>query len=126
MPPSPPDPRVAGPLDDMDMAIDLDDLGLRPDQRAALARIVADERRITDPAEQRLEQLSDQLRDTLTAGSPDNRTIDNLVDRISAEESTIRKAQLRAWAASRRVLDDGQRQQVEDAARDRRRGRRGR
>ena len=42
--------------------------------------------------------------------------ITRLVDQISAQEAVIRKSRILAWAQARRVLDDGQRKKIEDAA----------
>jgi Heavy-metal resistance len=119
-PPSPPDPPSYS--DGDDDIVDVDDgdledldLQLRPDQRSSLraARQEADAR--VRPAREALDKLSSQLTATLRNVNVSPAQVSSLVDQISAQEATIRKARIVAWVKSRAVLDARQRTVLEDS-----------
>jgi len=135
MPPVPPVPPVppAAPsagipgvdldLGDLDIVIDLPDLGLDADQVEQLQSIFESEQDVLEPAREELQELSDDLREALEDPGASEAEIGRMVDAISDREAKIRKAQVLAWVKSRKILDASQRDRVEDAkirSRDRR------
>ncbi len=126
--PAPPVPPTPFDIDasDIDIVIDLDfgDLALSPDQLDQLDVIFAAEGRVIDPARERIEVLSEQLRTELAGSDLDEARLGGLVDAISAQEASIRRAQIMAWAKSKKLLDGDQRDRVENARVKTRKGRR--
>jgi len=117
MPAVPVSPDIDADDADMKRAIkDLGSLALRPGQREQIAKLRTDADRAVTSARQQLDSLSERLHDALVNPSVSDADIARYVDQISAQESTIRKARILAWANARRVLDAGQRQRVEDTA----------
>lgn len=115
-PPTPPDPpAIDMDLSDLDIVIDVQDLSLGADQVEQLHIIFQSEQDVLEPARERLEDLSEQLRDALESSDADEHEIERMVDAINAEEGKIRKAQILAWVKSRKLLDDDQQDKVEKA-----------
>ncbi len=103
--------------DDMKDAIsDLKDLALDPGQRTQITKLRTDSDKTVATAKKQLDDLSSKLRTALANPTTPDADVARLVDQISAQEAVIRKARILAWAQARRVLDDGQRKKVEDAA----------
>jgi hypothetical protein len=116
VPPSPPSPpSVDIDLSDLDLTIDIDDLSLGADQIEQLHLIFEAEEDVLEPSREKLADLSDDLRDALEDPDASEAEIGRMVDAISAEEATIRKAQILAWVKSRKVLDPDQRDRVQKA-----------
>lgn len=93
-----PDPR------DLDLDLDLDDVQLDAGKIAALEKISADERKVTEPAQRKVEELGRQLQRVVGGANPNQAEIDRLVDAITAEEARIRKARLGALTQARKVV----------------------
>jgi Spy/CpxP family protein refolding chaperone len=111
-PPTPPSPPDA--YGDVDAsAFDGLDLKLRPEQRAALRAARAEADAQISPAHETLDRLSGQLTKVLRNPSAPSSQVNALVDQISAQEATIRKAKIGAWLKSRSALDAAQRKQLE-------------
>ncbi len=112
-PPAPPSPPGRGGLsfdveiDDSDIASA--DLQLRGDQRASLRAVRAETDAKVRPAREQLDRLSSQLESLLRDPSASADQVNALVDRISAQEASIRKARINAWLKSRALLDARQR-----------------
>lgn len=103
--------------DDMKEAInDLKDLALDPGQRTQITKLRTDSDKAVGAAKKQLDELSTKLRTALGNPATPDVEITRLVDQISAQEAVIRKSRILAWAQARRVLDDGQRKKIEDAA----------
>ncbi|MBA3457712.1 MAG: periplasmic heavy metal sensor [Deltaproteobacteria bacterium] len=103
--------------DDMKEAIsDLKDLALNPGQRTQITKLRTDSDKAVAVARKQLDDLSAKLRTALGNPATPDAEITRLVDQISAQEAVIRKSRILAWAQARRVLDDGQRKKIEDAA----------
>jgi len=103
--------------DDMKDAIsDLKDLALDPGQRTQITKLRTDSDKTVAAAKKQLDDLSTKLRTALANPTTPDADVARLVDQISAQEAVIRKARILAWAQARRVLDDGQRKKIEDAA----------
>jgi hypothetical protein len=120
VPPVPPVPPVPGldlDLDDIDITIDIDlgALKLSSDQLGQLDIIFDAEQDVVEPAREQIEDLSEELHDALAADQVDEAKLARLVDEISEREAAIRKAQILAWAKSKRLLDAGQRDRIEKA-----------
>ena len=112
-------PDVDIDVDDSDLkdAIqELKDVALKPVQRDAIGKLRADSDKTVAAAKKQLDDLSDKLHAALGNPATSDADIAKYVDQISAQEATIRKARLLAWANARRVLDDAQRKKIEDAA----------
>ena len=114
-------PVAPGPTADddnlKDAITDLKDLALKPAQRDAITRLRADSDKSVASAKRQLDDLSAKLHTALGNPATSDADIARYVDQISAQEAAIRKARLLAWAQARRVLDDGQRAKIQDAAR---------
>jgi hypothetical protein len=132
---APPPPTARGDRDDRDDDDDIDtdardnaqedldeiarglgDLSLKPQQRAALAKLRADADRQIASAKQQLGRLESSLRAQLANPAASDADISNAIDAVTAQEGAIRKARVLEWVNARRVLDDAQRSQVEHAA----------
>jgi hypothetical protein len=100
---------------------DLPDLALRPGQRQQLARLRGDYEQQIAVARKQLDDASRRLERALSDLRTSDADIARYVDQVSSHEAAIRKARLLTWVNARRLLDDAQRKQIEDAA-----GRRGR
>lgn len=110
-------PDVDADDDDMKDAIkDLRDMALKPDQKDKINKLRADSDASVRVAKKQMDELSAKLQTALGNPAVTDAEIGRLVDQISAQEATIRKARIQAWAQARRVLDDAQRKRVEDAA----------
>ncbi len=110
-------PDVDADDDDMKDAIkDLRDLALKPDQKDRINKLRADSDTSVAIAKKQIDELSAKLKAALANPATSDAEIGRYVDQISAQEATIRKARIVAWAQARRVLDDAQRKRVEDAA----------
>ena len=110
-------PDIDADDDDMKEAIsDLKDLALDPGQRTQITKLRTDSDKAVAIAKKQLDDLSTKLRTALANPATPDADVARLVDQISAQEAVIRKARILAWAQARRVLDDGQRKKVEDAA----------
>ena len=96
-------------VDHYDVTMDPAALKLKPAQRDALRLVLADEQHIVEPASARLEIESRHLQDTLAAKVVDEAAAARFVDAMSAEEATIRRAKVAAWAKAKKILDDEQR-----------------
>ena len=110
-------PDVDADDDDMKDAIkDLRDMALKPDQKAKINKLRSDSDKAVGTAKKQMDDLSQKLQAAL--GKPDvtDAEIGRLVDQISAQEATIRKSRIQAWAQARRELSEEQRKRVEDAA----------
>lgn len=108
-----PTPDVADAADLASAMADLHDLGLKPAQRAEIARIGAESEKAVAAAQERLEQLSSQLHDKLASPAANEAEVGAYIDQITAQESAIRKARILGWVKARHVLDDQQRARVE-------------
>jgi hypothetical protein len=85
--------------------LDLDDLDdLDAGKIAALEKIAADERKLTEPAQRKVAELGLQLKRVVGGPNPNQAEIDRLVDAITAEEAKIRKARLGALTQTRKVV----------------------
>ena len=106
-------------LDDeaRDAIRDLKDLTLKPAQRDQLAklRVTSDEE--IARARKQLDDASKRLEIALADVKTSDADIARYVDQVSVHEAAIRKARLLAWVNARRLLDDAQRQKIEEAAR---------
>jgi Heavy-metal resistance len=120
VPPVPPvpsyggyDPSNLGSFDDS--AFGSVDLKLRPDQRAGLkaARIQSEVQ--VKAATKALNRLSEQLNTALRNPNAQPAEVTGLVDAISTQEATIRKAQILSWIRARALLDPRQRKLLEDS-----------
>jgi hypothetical protein len=112
---------VVGPDVDVDVNVrggirGLPDLRLQPGQRAQIGQLRSSyERRIAD-ARKQLDAASERLRIALDDPRTSDADISRYVDQVSSYEAEIRKARLLTWHSARRLLDDSQRKQIEDAA----------
>jgi hypothetical protein len=97
-----------------DFDFDASKLRLRPDQRAALKALRAGSDAQIKPAKQALDALSSQLTRTLRDPNASAAQVSQLVDQISRQEATIRKARLGAWLRARALLDSNQRSVLEN------------
>ena len=110
-------PDVDADDDDMKDAIkDLRDMALKPDQKAKINKLRADSDKTVGAAKKQMDDLSQKLQTALGNPTVTDAEIGRLVDQISAQEATIRKARIQAWAQARRELTEDQRKRVEDAA----------
>ena len=91
-------------------------MALKPDQKAKINKLRSDSDKAVGTAKKQMDDLSQKLQAAL--GKPDvtDAEIGRLVDQISAQEATIRKSRIQAWAQARRELSEEQRKRVEDAA----------
>ncbi|MBL9014595.1 MAG: hypothetical protein JNL83_10490 [Myxococcales bacterium] len=111
-------PDVDDDDDDMKDAIkDLRDLALDKTQKEKINKLRAESDQKVAAAKKQLDELSEKLQTALGNPATTDADISRMVDQISAQEATIRKARIVAWAQARRLLDDAQRKRVEDAAR---------
>jgi Spy/CpxP family protein refolding chaperone len=106
-------PDTVDPSDMAAATADLGNLGLKPAQRAEIARIGAESEKAVAAAQERLEGLSSELHDTLANPAATEAEVSAFIDQIAAQESTIRKARILGWVKARHVLDDQQRARVE-------------
>lgn len=107
--------------DDMKDAIkDLRDMALKPDQKDKINKLRTDSDTSVRTAKKQMDDLSQKLQTALGNPAVSDAEIGRLVDQISAQEATIRKSRIQAWAQARRVLDEAQRKRVEDAAKKKR------
>jgi hypothetical protein len=110
-------PDVDDDDDDMKDAIkDLRDLALDKTQKEQINKLRADSDQKVAAAKKQLDELSGKLQTALGNPATTDADISRMVDQISAQEATIRKARIVAWAQARRMLTDAQRKRVEDAA----------
>ena len=110
-------PDVDADDDDMKDAIkDLRDLALKPDQKDKINKLRTDSDANVRTAKKQMDDLSKKLQTALGNAAVTDAEIGRLVDQISAQEATIRKSRIQAWAQARRVLDQAQRKRIEDAA----------
>ena len=110
-------PDVDADDDDMKEAIkDLRDMALKPDQKDKINKLRTDSDNSVRTAKKQMDDLSQKLQTALGNAAVTDAEISRLVDQISAQEATIRKSRIQAWAQARRVLDEAQRKRVEDAA----------
>lgn len=91
-------------------------MALKPDQKDKINKLRSDSDNSVRAAKKQMDDLSQKLQTALGNPAVTDAEIGRLVDQISAQEATIRKARIQAWAQARRVLDDAQRKRVEDAA----------
>jgi hypothetical protein len=103
--------------DDLDDAVkSLGDLSLKPQQRDQIQKLRADSDRQVAAAKKQLDQASDTLKKQLDNSATSDADIARSIDAVTQQEAAIRKARILAWHSARRVLDDAQRNKVEDAA----------
>jgi Spy/CpxP family protein refolding chaperone len=98
---------------------DLSDLTLRPAQRDQIVKLRSSYEQQIAVARKQLDDASRRLEVALADPKASDADISRYVDQVSAHEAAIRKARLLTWVNARRVLDDAQRKQVEDASRKR-------
>lgn len=104
---------------DDDAVRDLGDLSLSQPQRDQLKRLRADSDAKVAQAKQALQRASDTLEKQLKNPNASDADISRSIDAVASQEAAIRKARILAWVNARRMLDDGQRQKVEGAAKHR-------
>ncbi len=105
-------------MGDLDDAMkDLGSFKLAPDQRAALKKLRVDSEAKVADAKRRLQTASEVLRVSLENTNASEQQIAQAIDNVSRAEAEIRKARILAWVTARKLLDAGQRTQVEAAAR---------
>ncbi len=110
-------PDVDADDDDMKDAIkDLRDLALDKAQKEQINKLRAESDQKVAAAKKQLDDLSGKLQTALGNPATTDADISRMVDQISAQEASIRKARIVAWAQARRLLSDAQRKRVEDAA----------
>ena len=110
-------PDVDDDDDDMKDAIkDLRDLALDKAQKDQINKLRAESDQKVAAAKKQLDEMSQKLQTALGNPATSDADISRMVDQISAQEATIRKARIVAWAQARRLLSDAQRKRVEDAA----------
>jgi hypothetical protein len=100
-----------------DAARGLGTLSLRRGQREQIAQLRAASEQQVAAAKQALATAEGQLHELLDNPAASDADIARAIDAVSQQEAAIRKARILAWHSARRVLDDGQRRQVEDAVR---------
>jgi hypothetical protein len=88
---------------------DSDALQLRPDQRSNLRAVRQQSDAQIKTAKKSLERLSNELNAALRNPNAQPQEVNGLVDAISANEATIRKARINAWIRARNLLDARQR-----------------
>ena len=113
------DMSAAADLDaeDLNEAVDdITDMGIDGNQRTQLSALRSAEQATTKAARERMRQASAGLRTELAKPAADIAVVNRLIDQISAEEATIRKAQLKALVAAKTVLTAAQQKKVQDAA----------
>jgi hypothetical protein len=98
---------------------DLSDLTLRPAQRDQIVKLRASYEQQIAVARKQLDDASRRLEVALADPKASDADISRYIDQVSAHEASIRKARLLTWVNARRLLDDAQRKQVEDASRKR-------
>ncbi len=92
-----------------DSAFDGAALQLRPDQRNNLRAVRQQADAQIKVAKKTLDKLSDQLSTALRNPNAQPAEVNGLVDAISANEATIRKARINSWLRARNLLDARQR-----------------
>lgn len=110
-----PSPDVDDDDDLADAVRDLGDLKLKPDQRTAIAKLRTDSDKQVEAAKKALDGASENLKKLLETGAGEAE-VGRAIDAVSQQEAAIRKARILAWVNARKILDDGQRKKVEDAA----------
>ncbi|HUQ04512.1 MAG TPA: Spy/CpxP family protein refolding chaperone [Kofleriaceae bacterium] len=118
-PPSPSANPVIGGLDDSDFVldVDIDDLQLSSQQRSELKRIHRAEQAAVQPAVGEIDRLSRELHGELENDDTSDAEINRLVDEISRQESTVRKARLQSLIKTRKLLSSAQRTKVDHRTR---------
>ncbi|HVK88067.1 MAG TPA: Spy/CpxP family protein refolding chaperone, partial [Kofleriaceae bacterium] len=96
-----------------DFDVDLDELQLTKAQRAELRRIGRDQQVVIAPAEQKIHELSRELRKVVDEINADEGQVGRLIDQISAEEAKVRKARITAMTRTRKVLNEAQRRKLD-------------
>ncbi len=99
-----------------DAVDDITDMGINANQRTQLSALRLAEQATTNAARERMRQASVGLRAELAKPSADITLVNRFIDQISAEEATIRKAQLKALVAAKTMLTPAQQKKVQDAA----------
>ncbi len=103
--------------DDLRDAIgDLKDLALDTNQKDQIAKLRAESDTSVAAAKAQLDALSDKLESALENPQTPDADIGRMVDQISAQEASVRKARILAWHKARRLLDAAQRKKIQDAA----------
>ncbi|MBP9085210.1 MAG: hypothetical protein KBG15_03790 [Kofleriaceae bacterium] len=103
--------------DNLDDAVDdITDMGIDGNQRTQLSALRSAEQATTKAARERMRQASAGLRTELAKPAADLAVVNRYIDQISAEEATVRKAQLKALVAAKTVLTAAQQKKVQDAA----------
>ena len=103
--------------DDMRDAInDLKGMAITPQQKEQISKIREDSDKTVGAAKKQLDDLSKKLEAALGNPKTSNADIERMVDEISRQEATIRKARILAWHNARRVLDETQRKRIEASA----------
>ena len=97
----------------IDIDVDLDELQLTKAQRAELRRIGRDQQVVIAPAEQKIHELSRELRKVVDEINADEGQVGRLIDQISAEEAKVRKARITAMTRTRKVLNEAQRRKLD-------------
>jgi Spy/CpxP family protein refolding chaperone len=95
---------------------DLPDLTLKPAQRAQIVKLRTSYEQQIAVARKQLDDASRRLEIALADPRTSDADIARYVDQVSSHEAAIRKARLLTWVNARRLLDDEQRQKIEDAA----------
>jgi hypothetical protein len=106
-------------VDDGDMRDALNNLkgmAIKPQQKEQIQRIRADADRLVGEARARLEESSKRLEGALANPRTTPAEVEKLVDEVSRNEASIRKARIVSWVKARAILDAGQRKQIEAAA----------
>ena len=100
---------------------DLPDLTLRPAQREQIVKLRSSYEQEIARARKQLDDASRRLEIALADLKTSDADIERYVDQVSKYEAAIRKARLLTWVNARRLLDETQRQKIEDASGKRRR-----
>jgi Spy/CpxP family protein refolding chaperone len=99
-----------------DAVRDLKGLTLQPAQRDQIAKLRAVSEQQIATARKQLDDASKRLEVALADPKTSDAEISRYIDQVSMHEAAIRKARLLTWVNARRLLDDGQRKKIEDAA----------
>lgn len=104
--------------EDLDETVrQLGDLSLKGPQREQIKRLRADSDRQVEAGKRALGQAEDALKRALDNAAASDAEISRAIDAVTQSEAQIRKARILAWHGARRVLDEAQRQKIENAAR---------
>jgi Spy/CpxP family protein refolding chaperone len=107
----PPGPPGGGPPGGF-IGQDLDQLGLAPETRAQIDRIVADARARGEALRPQIEAAHRTLHDLLTQGAPDQEAVMHQAEALGALELSEHKNRLEAMLAIRALLTPEQRDQL--------------